>query len=222
METQTRKIRIESMSGRPEPHKITIGGVTRTFITRKTTSKTPYVHEIETDSITTYYDIIKKLCEFKEYRPCGFWHPVKGNIYGSILDEPVTETEILLKEVSIYTPKNSFRVSENILAVYQAGLQDTINLYDCCLLNHGKIGEWIGFGRGPTTVPKIEDNSIYNLIFVVYGDTKPYVYNIHCFNKLIDVEADNILIPHLNQTFSLEKVEEPQLIHGLNVLRIRD
>lgn len=215
-----RKIRIESMSGRPEPQEMTIGGITHTRMTRKTSSGQPFVHEIETDAITTYYDVIEKLCEFEEYKPCGFYHTTKGNLYGRLLDEPVSELEIKLREVSTLTPKNSFRVSANIRTVYQAGLQDTINLYDVCPLNQAKIGEWIGFGSGPIKVPKEEDNCINNLIFVIYGDTKPYVYNIHCLSKLIDVEADTMLVPHINKKVGLEKVE-PQLVHGLNILRIQ-
>ncbi len=180
------------------------------------------IHEIEMHSITTYYDIVKKLCEFEEYMECGFHHLTKGVLYGKILDEPVTETEIKLREISILTPKNSFKSMRNIHAIYLSGLQDTINLYDSCLLNLAKIGEWIDFGKGPTKVSPEEDNRIHNLIFVIYGDMKPYVYNMYCFTKLIDVKTYTILVPHINITVSIEKLDGIQVIHGLRILRIQD
>ena len=179
------------------------------------------IFEIEVEPIYTYYDIVDKLCQYKKYHYSGFYYPGKGELCGKNLDEPVVDTQIELKEIGIFTPKNSFRMAKNIQALYRAGLQDTINLYDVCLINQAKIGEWIGFGRGPITVDKHDDNRVQNLIFVIYGNTKPYVYNIYCLNKLIDIDSDTIMIPHLNKKIGLEKVEQPQYVHGLKVLRIR-
>ena len=73
----------------------------------------------------------------------------------------------------------------------------------------GKIGEWIGFGRGPTTVPKEEDNRIHNLIFVRLNYDNPVAYNIHCLQKLIIWDDTvSLLIPHLNKRVKASKFIE--------------
>ena len=128
------------------------------------------------------------------------------------------DTQIELKRQYIY--KEFIPEWRKIYKHSIVAFSDTINP-DVCLINQAKIGEWIGFGRGPITVDKHDDNRVQNLIFVIYGNTKPYVYNIYCLNKLIDIDSDTIMIPHLNKKIGLEKVEQPQYVHGLKVLRIR-
>ena len=215
-------IRIRSLLSRPEMKEITIGNQTRVIKTRISKCGSGNIHEIKMRPIKTYYDIVEKLCEFEEYKYSGFHHLTKGVLYSKILDEPVTETEINLREISAFTPKNSFKSIGNIHAIYLSGLQDTINLYDSCLLNIAKIGEWNGFGKGLTNVSPEEDNRIHNLIFVIYGDMKPYVYNLYCFKKLIDVKTDTILVPHINKKVSIKKLDKIKLVHGLRILRIQD
>ena len=56
---------------------------------------------------------------------------------------------------------------------------ETSNIMDVEPINHGKIGEWIGYGSGPIQVPSEENNRLHNLLWVIYNTQKPVVYNLH-------------------------------------------
>ena len=117
--------------------------------------------------------------------------------------------EIILLEIGYFSPKNSFQQLGNIISLYNYHLLNTTNIDDVCSINLGKIGEWIGFGRGPTTVPKEEDNTIHNLIFVRLNYDNPVAYNIHCLEKLIIWDDTvSLLIPHLNKRVKASKFIE--------------
>lgn len=117
--------------------------------------------------------------------------------------------EIILLEIGYFSPKNSFQQLGNIISLYKYNLLNTNNIDDVCSINLGKIGEWIGFGRGSTTVPKEEDNRIHNLIFVRLNYENPVAYNIHCIEKLIIWDdTASLLIPHLNKRVKASKFIE--------------
>ena len=117
--------------------------------------------------------------------------------------------EIILLEIGYFAPKNSFEQLGNIINLYKYHLLNTNNIDDVCSINLGKIGEWIGFGRGPSIVPKEEDNRIHNLIFVRLNYDNPVAYNIHCLEKLIIWDdTASLLIPHLNKRVKASKFIE--------------
>ena len=105
-----------------------------------------------------------------------------------------------IKQISSFTPINSFCRLRNLIKLYENNLLDTVNLGDICPINHAKIGEWIGYGRGPIKVPPEDDNwDISNLAFIIVGTAYPVAYNKHCLTKMID--NNSILIPHINKKF---------------------
>ena len=108
------------------------------------------------------------------------------------------------RSLSHFTPKNNFIELYALVLVFDNHLEDTINLDDVCPINHGKIGEWIGFGSGPTTVPLEVSNRLNNVLFFKLDNNKPYAYNIHCLVKMID--QNMVLIPHLNQKIYANKL----------------
>ena len=118
------------------------------------------------------------------------------------------DNELILFEIGYLTPKNSFLKTKNIIGLHLNNLEDTVNIHDICLINLGKIGEWIGYGGGPLVVPKTEDNRSPNVIFVKYNNTKPYAYNIHCLYKLINNESNTLLMPHINKHIDAAKFIE--------------
>ena len=44
----------------------------------------------------------------------------------------------------------------------------TTNIDDICCINHARIGDWIGFGKGKTSVPVEDDNSLINIVIIKY------------------------------------------------------
>ena len=97
------------------------------------------------------------------------------------------------------TYRTSFNFINNLIGLYQHNLLETINMTDVDPINHGKLGEWIGFGRGPTTVPNKEDNRVMNLLWVIYNTQKPVAYNRHCLREMFIRDNEQLLIPHLNK-----------------------
>ena len=131
-----------------------------------------------------------------------------SNIHEKVIDyiEEIEGSRILtLYEQGSLMPKNDFKKTNNIVKLCQNGLEKTINIgnnqNNIDIINHGKIGEWVGFGSGPIEVDKCEDNRLVNLVFIKYNDSKPFAYNIYCLFKLINQTEGTILIPHLNMKF---------------------
>ena len=117
--------------------------------------------------------------------------------------------EITLLEIGYFTPKNSLEQLQNILNLHRNNLLETNNISDVCCINLGKIGEWIGYGQGPTSVPKEEDNRIHNLMFVRFNNDNPVAYNAHCLNKMVSWDGTaSVLIPHLNKRVKVAKFFE--------------
>ena len=129
-------------------------------------------------------------------------------------------------DVKIYPPityRNSFNFINNLLGLHEHNLLDTTNLMDVEPINHAKLGEWIGFGRGPTTIPPEENNRIQNLIWVIYNNDKPVCYNVHALYKVYEMGPGTLLLPHLNLRLQPDKFlaacvhQEP-----FRVLRVSD
>ena len=104
---------------------------------------------------------------------------------------------IKLFEVGMFTPKNDLLRAINIVKIYNNCLQNTTNINDVCCINHAKIGEWIGFGKGRPNVPVEDNNTLKNIVFVKYQNI-PTAYNRYCLLMMIDPTSSSFLIPHLN------------------------
>ena len=106
--------------------------------------------------------------------------------------------------VNIFHPityRNSFNFINNILGLHENNLLKTSNLMDVDYINQAKFGEWIGFGRGPTSIPLEENNRLGNLIWIIYNNDDPVCYNLHGLVKLCSMNDGKLLIPHLNKKF---------------------
>ena len=126
----------------------------------------------------------------------------------NVLDKlyPQVKNEII--NVRMYSPlcfRNSFNYIGNLIGLYNYNLLETCNITDVDSINQAKFGEWIGFGKGPISVPKIEDNRIMNLLWVIYNTEKPVVYNIHCLKEIFNRNNKELLIPHLNKKIKPDK-----------------
>lgn len=138
------------------------------------------------------------------------------------LVDVMKNNELIIRERSFLTPKNLFHEIGTIITLDEYNLGNTINLYDVCPINHAKIGEWIGWGRGPTTIPITEDNNkMRNLIFIIV-DNQSFVYNIHCLYNLINNDDNTLLIPHLNKKVDSSKFRDLYLgkKKTINILRL--
>ena len=74
---------------------------------------------------------------------------------------PQAKDDVL--NVNIFHPityRNSFNFINNILGLHENNLLKTSNLMDVDYINQAKFGEWIGFGRGPTSIPLEENNRL--------------------------------------------------------------
>ena len=91
-------------------------------------------------------------------------------------------TNLTLFESNCLNPKNDLLKAINIIKIHKYNLQDTVNLNDVDCINLANIGTWNGFGRGPMTVPKEDDNHLENLVFIKKGDVIR-AYNIYALLK---------------------------------------
>lgn len=161
------------------------------------------------DLLLYLFDTRDKSYEYSSFRIKHTFTLICINNLNEKLFSHENNGEIILLEIGYFSPKNSFQQLGNIISLYKYHLLNTNNIDDVCSINLGKIGEWIGFGRGPTTVPKEEDNRIHNLIFVRLNYDNPVAYNIHCLEKLIIWDDTvSLLIPHLNKRVKASKFIE--------------
>lgn len=112
----------------------------------------------------------------------------------NFIDEKNT---VNLYERGCLFPKNDLLKAKYIVKIYDSNLQDTTNLDDICCINHARIGEWIGFGKGKTSVPIEDDNRLINIVFIKYKNINT-AYNLHCLLMTLNPTSDLLLIPHLN------------------------
>ncbi len=135
--------------------------------------------------------------------------PASGLISPANLhDKIIPQANNLKLNVKIFHPitfRNSFNYINNLLGLHKNNLLKTINLMDVDYINQAKFGEWIGFGRGPTTIPLEENNRLGNLIWIIYNNDKPVCYNLHGLSKLCSMNDGKLIIPHLNKKFKSDK-----------------
>ena len=112
---------------------------------------------------------------------------------------------LMLKYTTRLLYRNSFNFINNILGLYENNLLKTANLMDVDYINQAKFGEWIGFGRGPTSIPLEENNRLGNLIWIIYNNDDPVCYNQHGLVKLCSMNGGKLLIPHLNKKFQSDE-----------------
>ena len=161
--------------------------------------------KLDIDNDYTVLDLILFLIDYDlRFKDYGIILPKNIRVDPTNIKEKLTKflkNKILdIKQISIFTPLNSFCRLRNLKKLYENNLLDTVNLGDICPINHAKIGEWIGYGRGPIKVPLEDDNwDISNLVFIIVGTANPVAYNKHCLTKMID--NNSILIPHINKKF---------------------
>ena len=127
-----------------------------------------------------------------------------ANLHDTIL----TQAKDDVLNVKIYHPityRNCFNFINNILGLHENNLLKTANLMDVDYINQAKFGEWIGFGRGPTSIPLEENNRLGNLIWIIYNNDDPVCYNLHGLTKLCSMNGGKLLIPHLNKKFQSDK-----------------
>ena len=110
------------------------------------------------DLLLYLFDTRDKSYEYSSFRIKHTFTLICINNLNEKLFSHENNGEIILLEIGYFSPKNSFQQLGNIISLYKYHLLNTNNIDDVCSINLGKIGEWIGFGRGPTTVPKEEDN----------------------------------------------------------------
>ena len=141
------------------------------------------------DSVLGMYSL--RLPQSGLISPAQLGDTVQPQLRGDVLD---------LKVYNPITYRNSFNVIQHLIGLHAHKLLETTNLMDVEPINHAKLGEWIGFGRGPTTVPPEEDNRLPNLMWVIHGRDKPVCYNVHGLHALYrNGRGGQLLIPHLNQ-----------------------
>ena len=78
----------------------------------------------------------------------------------------------------------------------------------------GLVGEEV-----PLMYQEEKDNTIRNLLFVVYQD-QSFVYNLHCFRDLVNNETNLLLIPHLGKYINALKLGYIRREGNFNVLYI--
>jgi hypothetical protein len=114
----------------------------------------------------------------------------------NLTDKIITQVENEKLDViafNVITPRNSLNFVNNLIGLYEHNLLETTNIMDVEPINHGKPGEWIGFGSGPTTVPSKEDNRLHNLVWVIYNTQKPFCLQSSLLER--DVHRVRLLRP---------------------------
>lgn len=162
------------------------------------------VFEIEIDSEFTLLDLLRFLLQKDSIYNMSSFHfgltkkliTIKNSTL-KLVDCVDENNVIKLFEIGMLTPKNDLLRAQNIVKIYDNNLQNTTNIHDVCCINLAKIGEWIGFGKGNSSVPVEDNNTLKNIVFVKYQNTST-AYNRYCLYMMIDVTSRSLLIPHLN------------------------
>jgi hypothetical protein len=165
---------------------------------------------IDIDNEYKVLDFILLLKSYKNmYGSYSLKLPVSGLISpGNVMDKLMPQVVDKKLDVIIFNPityRNSFNVINNLIGLHDHNLLGTNNIMDVEPINHGKPGEWIGWGSGPITVPSEEDNRLHNLLWVIYNTEKPVVYNLHCLREMFIRDNEQVLIPHLNKKIKPDK-----------------
>jgi len=95
-------------------------------------------------------------------------------------------------------------------------LWDAVNLYDKDPINLGPIGSWEGWGRGPTIVPKTQNNKPDHLVVVDFQGKKVF-YNSASLSQWIlsCIESERVItLPHNGCALGLSAIRK--LVMGLS------
>ena len=173
-------------------------------VTLRSLTESSEILVIDIDNDYNMLDFIMHLKSHKEnYGTYSIKLPKNGLISpGNVMDklmDYVLDNKLVVIIFNPITYRNSFNVINNLIGLYEHNLLETNNIMDVEPINHGKPGEWIGFGSGPTTVESEEDNRLHNLLWVIYNTQKPVVYNLHCLQNMFIRDNERVLIPHLNK-----------------------
>ena len=158
----------------------------------------------EIDSEFTMLDLLRSLTQKNSIYNMSSFHfgltkeliTIK-NATSKLVDLVDEKNVIKLFEVGMFTPKNDLLRAKNIVKIYDNNLENTTNIHDVCCINHAKIGESNGFGKGSPNVPVEVNNTLKNIVFVKYQKTSA-AYNRYCLLMMIDPTSRSFLIPHLN------------------------
>ena len=179
-------------------------------VTLRALSEPNYILEIDIDNEYNVLDLIMCLKSYKDnYGTYSLKLPQSGLISpGNVMDKVMPQVVDDKLDVIIFNPityRNSFNIINNLIGLCQHNLLETSNIMDVEPINHGKIGEWIGYGSGPIQVPSEENNRLHNLLWVIYNTQKPVVYNLHCLREMFIRDNERVLIPHLNKRIKPDK-----------------
>ena len=179
-------------------------------VTLRAMSEPNYILVIDIDNEYNVLDLIICLRSYKnDYGIYSLKLPKSGLISpDNVTDKVMPQVVDDKLDVVIFNPityRNSFNIINNLIGLYDHNLLETSNIMDVEPINHGKPGEWIGFGSGPTQVASEEDNRLHNLLWVIYNTQKPVVYNLHCLREMFIRDNERVLIPHLNKRIKPDK-----------------
>ena len=179
-------------------------------VTLRALSESNNILVIDIDSEYNVLDLIMCLKSFKDnYGTYSLKLPQSGLISpGNVVDKVMPQVVDDKLDVIIFNPityRNSFNIINNLIGLCEHNLLETSNIMDVEPINHGKIGEWIGYGSGPIQVPSEENNRLHNLLWVIYNTQKPVVYNLHCLREMFIRDNERVLIPHLNKRIKPDK-----------------
>ena len=179
-------------------------------VTLRALSEPNNILVIDIDSEYNVLDLIMCLKSYKDnYGTYSLKLPQSGLISpGNVMDKVMPQVVDDKLDVIIFNPityRNSFNIINNLIGLCQHNLLETSNIMDVEPINHGKIGEWIGYGSGPIQVASEENNRLHNLLWVIYNTQKPVVYNLHCLREMFIRDNERVLIPHLNKRIKPDK-----------------
>ena len=119
-------------------------------------------YHIKIDNDYMYIDLIRYLCTTDPIlESCSLYKSGKRIDASMLKDKVIQDVKdniLVMKEIGIFTPKNSFVQLKHLIMLFDSQLDNTVNILDVCPINQGPIGAWIGYGSGPIKVPKEEDN----------------------------------------------------------------
>ena len=179
-------------------------------VTLRALSEPNNILVIDIDNEYNVLDLIMCLKSYKDnYGKYSLKLPQSGLISpGNVMDKVMPQVVDDKLDVIIFNPityRNSFNIINNLIGLCEHNLLETSNIMDVEPINHGKIGEWIGYGSGPIQVPSEENNRLHNLLWVIYNTQKPVVYNLHCLREMFIRDNERVLIPHLNKRIKPDK-----------------
>ena len=154
-------------------------------------------HEVRMSGSAKLYDLALKLDKTHLYRT-----KIEGKIFGKILGRDILLSDsvkdhfhgtTVIFKIPNMGGVNPIHVLDVAIKLYERGdpHPPALNWYDADPLNLGGIGIWIGWGSGPTSVPKEDDNRIQNLIILEHANGVRRAYNAHMLLKALNNDAES-------------------------------